>query len=203
MFKTSLRSSDSTWLELAGCRSLILAPHSQTAGEISGISPAMPQSTAVLPSPDMIHAVATAGDARLKWACRCANIWTAAAEVHEEGTCICDQQTTMAIGTAANITGSPLGLSRLNGDGSSSAKLVKFNRLPKSQLWIVCFQMLARMITSRGSTALPNLVVIVWAVAPPRSDELSGSCAFFYYFFCFFFPSQAYSPYPWTDFHAQ
>ena len=31
------------------------------------------------------------------------------------------------------VTGSPAGLSRVNGDGPSSAKLVKLNRLPKSQ----------------------------------------------------------------------
>ena len=32
------------------------------------------------------------------------------------------------------ITGSPAGLSRVNGDGPNSAKMVKFNHLPKSQL---------------------------------------------------------------------
>ena len=46
----------------------------------------------------------------------------------------------IAVWLNRQITGSPAGLSRVNGDGPSSAKMVKFNRLPKSQLWIVCFQ---------------------------------------------------------------
>ena len=44
------------------------------------------------------------------------------------------------------------------------------------------FSYLARVITSRGSTTLQNLVGIVWAVAPPRSGEISGSRAFYYFF---------------------
>jgi hypothetical protein len=52
MFKTSLRSSDSTWLELAGCRSLIFV---------------FIKSTAVIPGRDLIHAVATTEHPWLKY----------------------------------------------------------------------------------------------------------------------------------------
>ena len=52
MFTTSLRSSDSTRLELAGCRSLIFV---------------FPKSTAVIPGRDLIHAVATTEHAWLKY----------------------------------------------------------------------------------------------------------------------------------------
>ena len=48
------------------------------------------------------------------------------------------------------------------------------------------FSNMARVITSRGSTTLPNLIWIVWAVAPPRSGEISGSRAFYYYYYFVF-----------------
>ena len=41
---------------------------------------------------------------------------------------------------------------------------------------------LARVIMSRASTTLPNLVGIVSAVTPPRGGEISGSRAFNYFF---------------------
>ena len=51
------------------------------------------------------------------------------------------------------------------------------------------FSNLARVITSRGSTTLPNLVTIVSAVAPLHGGEISGSRAFYYFFFVLFFLS--------------
>ena len=35
------------------------------------------------------------------------------------------------------ITGSPAGLSRVNGNGKCSTKMINFDHLPKSQLWII------------------------------------------------------------------
>ena len=46
------------------------------------------------------------------------------------------------------------------------------------------FSSLARVIKSRGSTTLPNLIGIVSAVAPTRSVEISGSSAFYLFLFC-------------------
>jgi len=48
---------------------------------------------------------------------------------------------------------------------------------------------LDRVITSRVSVTLPNLVKFVSAVVPPRGGEIYGSRAFYYYFlimFCVF-----------------
>ena len=64
------------------------------------------------------------------------------------------------------ITVSPAGLSHVNGDGQCNAKMINFNHLPKSQLWIVCLENLASVISSLGSPTLPSLVGIVSVVAP-------------------------------------
>ena len=49
-------------------------------------------------------------------------------------------RSTQVVQPDPGITGSQAGLSHANDDGPSSAEMVKFNRLPKSQLWIICFQ---------------------------------------------------------------
>ena len=65
------------------------------------------------------------------------------------------------------------------------------------------FSNLARVITSRGSTTLPNFVKNVSAVVPPRCGELSGSRAFYYYFFVFSFlathTAHTHEPIPMRD----
>ena len=73
----------------------------------------------------------------------------------------------------------------------------KIQPLPKVTIMDRLFSNLVRVISSRGSTTLPNLVQIVSAVTPPRGGEISGSRAF-YYFFVFFFPSHAHSPNPYA-----
>ena len=76
----------------------------------------------------------------------------------------------------------------INGDGPSSAKMVKFNCcLPGVTIMNRLFLNLARVITSRGSITLLNLVAIVSAVAPPHGGEISESHAFYFYYYNFFF----------------
>jgi len=79
------------------------------------------------------------------------------------------------------ITGSPAGLSRVNGVRRSSAETWDFNPSPKVQLFQSIWN-LAWVITLGRLPALSNLVWVRWAVETPRGVNIYMYCNFFLFF---------------------
>ena len=93
------------------------------------------------------------------------------------GVCVCVAN--------AMITGSPAGLSRVNGDGPSSAKVVHSTASQSHNYESFVFKF------GKGDnvTQISNPAKFGWdrmSGGAPRSGKISGSCAFYYLFFCFF-----------------
>jgi len=90
------------------------------------------------------------------------------------------------------ITGSPEGLSRVNGVRRSSAETWNFNPSPKAQFYINLFQTFGVGDYVREVTN-PDKV----GSGPMSGRDATWGTVIFYIL------QQSYSPYPWTNFRAQ